>query len=47
MVNLLVDFVDVVISDLFVGYYLDDENVKIFEFCCEEGYLFVYFLFIE
>lgn len=47
LANLLVDPVDVVISDLPVGYYPDDENAKTFELCREEGHSFAHFLFIE
>lgn len=38
---------DVVISDLPVGYYPDDENARTFDMANEEGHSFSHYLFLE
>ncbi|MBC1500239.1 class I SAM-dependent methyltransferase [Listeria weihenstephanensis] len=45
--NMLVDPVDVVVSDLPVGYYPDDTRAAEFELHHEEGHSFAHFLFME
>ncbi|WP_239254943.1 class I SAM-dependent methyltransferase [Listeria ilorinensis] len=47
LANLLVDPVDVVASDLPVGYYPDDVRAADFEAAHEEGHSFAHFLLIE
>ncbi|SIT85157.1 class I SAM-dependent methyltransferase [Edaphobacillus lindanitolerans] len=44
---LMVDPVDVVISDLPVGYYPDDENAAGFKLKADEGHSYAHHLFIE
>ncbi|MDA1477610.1 class I SAM-dependent methyltransferase [Bacillus changyiensis] len=44
---MFIDPVDVVISDLPVGYYPDDENAKAFHVKADEGHSFAHHLFIE
>lgn len=44
---LLIDPVDVVVSDLPVGYYPNDENAATFELKAEEGMSYAHHLFIE
>ncbi|MFS0574859.1 class I SAM-dependent methyltransferase [Sporosarcina sp. 179-K 3D1 HS] len=44
---LLVDPVDMVVSDLPVGYYPDDDNALNFELMPSEGHAFAHHLFIE
>jgi len=44
---LLIDPVDITISDLPVGYYPDDDNALNFELMAEEGHAFAHHLFIE
>ncbi|WOV88589.1 class I SAM-dependent methyltransferase [Sporosarcina oncorhynchi] len=44
---LLIDPVDMVVCDLPVGYYPDDENAVNFEMMAEEGHAFSHHLFIE
>lgn len=43
----LLDPVDVVVSDLPVGYYPDDVRAKQFELCAENGHSYAHHLFIE
>ncbi|EUJ44070.1 class I SAM-dependent methyltransferase [Listeria riparia] len=45
--NLLVDPVDVVVSDLPVGYYPNDTRATEFELRREDGHSFAHYLFIE
>jgi site-specific DNA-methyltransferase (adenine-specific) len=45
--NLLIDPQDVIISDLPVGYYPDDEQAKAFELRKEDGHSYAHHLFIE
>ncbi|EUJ33287.1 adenine-specific methyltransferase [Listeria floridensis FSL S10-1187] len=47
LANLLVDPVDVVISDLPVGYYPDDNRAEDYELRREDGHSYAHFLFIE
>ena len=44
---LLLDPVDLVVADLPVGYYPDDENASQFELRAEEGHSYSHHLFIE
>jgi site-specific DNA-methyltransferase (adenine-specific) len=44
---LLIDPVDITISDLPVGYYPDDDNALNYELMAEEGHAFAHHLFIE
>lgn len=44
---LLIDPVDITISDLPVGYYPDDDNALNFELMAEEGHAYAHHLFIE
>jgi len=44
---LLIDPVDLIVADLPVGYYPDDENAKNFQLGAQEGRPFAHFLFIE
>ncbi|MBD7984308.1 class I SAM-dependent methyltransferase [Sporosarcina sp. Sa2YVA2] len=44
---LMIDPVDMVVCDLPVGYYPDDENAVNFEMMAEEGHAFSHHLFIE
>lgn len=44
---LMIDPVDVVVSDLPVGYYPDDKNAASFELKAEEGMSYAHHLFIE
>lgn len=44
---MLLDPVDVVISDLPVGYYPDDEQAKNYELHADEGHAYAHHLFIE
>lgn len=44
---MLLDLVDLVLSDLLIGYYLNDEWVKGFAAAVEEGYSYVYYLLME
>lgn len=44
---MLLDLVDLVLSDLLIGYYLNDEWVKGFVVVVEEGYSYVYYLLME
>ncbi|WP_163653362.1 class I SAM-dependent methyltransferase [Listeria sp. PSOL-1] len=45
--NLFVDPVDVVFSDLPIGYYPDDKRASAFELKRHDGHSFAHFLFIE
>ncbi|MCG1022049.1 class I SAM-dependent methyltransferase [Sutcliffiella horikoshii] len=45
--NLFVEPVDVVVSDLPVGYYPDDNNAVNFKLRAEEGHSYAHYLFIE
>ncbi len=45
--NLFVEPVDVVVSDLPVGYYPDDNNATNFKLKAEEGHSYAHYLFIE
>ncbi|MBB6452116.1 site-specific DNA-methyltransferase (adenine-specific) [Salirhabdus euzebyi] len=45
--HLLLEPVDIVVSDLPVGYYPDDEQAKNFTLHAEEGHSFAHHLFIE
>lgn len=45
--NLLVDPADIVVSDLPVGYYPNDEQAKNYELHHETGHSFAHYLFIE
>lgn len=45
--DLLVDPVDIIVSDLPVGYYPVDERAKLFETSAEKGHSFAHHLFIE
>lgn len=45
--NLFVEPVDVVVSDLPVGYYPDDNNAANFKLKAEEGHSYAHYLFIE
>lgn len=47
LTNLLIDPVDVVMSDVPIGYYPDDEHAKTFETALDEGHSYSHFLFIE
>ena len=44
---LLIDPVDITISDLPVGYYPDDDNAMNFELMADEGHAYAHHLFIE
>ncbi len=44
---LLLDPVDLVVADLPVGYYPDDENASNYELCAEKGHSYAHHLFIE
>ncbi|MCM3619452.1 class I SAM-dependent methyltransferase [Sutcliffiella horikoshii] len=45
--NLFIEPVDVVVSDLPVGYYPDDTNAANFKLKAEEGHSYAHYLFIE
>ncbi|CAG9623343.1 class I SAM-dependent methyltransferase [Sutcliffiella rhizosphaerae] len=45
--NLFVEPVDVVVSDLPVGYYPDDQNAENFKLRAAEGHSYAHYLFIE
>lgn len=47
LTNLFVDPVDIVVSDLPIGYYPDDTQAKTFKTSAKEGKSFAHFLFIE
>lgn len=44
---LLLDPVDLVVGDIPIGYYPDDETAKDYELCNEEGHSYSHYLFIE
>lgn len=44
---LLLDPVDLVVGDIPVGYYPDDETAKDYELCSDEGHSYSHHLFIE